>query len=289
MNHVPVMTEEVMKTLSPKKGDFVIDGTLGGGGHAKEIVKQISPGGTLLGVDRDPAVIDRVEIKAPGVRVILVNANFTCLPEILRNKNLPSADGLLLDLGFSSTQLNEGRGFSFLKDEPLLMTYSDNDEPLHKVLRRLSRDDLKSIISVSGERYAKALADAIWQAERKNPVETTGGLVEIIRSVLPSRYEHGRIHPATRTFLAFRIFINQELESLEKVLNALPQILKLGGRVAIITFQSLEDRIVKNTFREMARAGRINLLTKKPISPMYAEIKTNPKARSAKLRAAVMN
>ncbi|MFA5052594.1 MAG: 16S rRNA (cytosine(1402)-N(4))-methyltransferase RsmH [Parcubacteria group bacterium] len=289
MSHISVMMDEAMEALSPKNGEFIIDGTLGAGGHAREIARLISPGGTLLGVDRDENVIQKTEINIPGVKVILVNANFARLPEILESKSLPLADGLLLDLGFSSDQLDSGRGFSFLNDEPLLMTYSDEDEPLYKTLRRLSREDLKEIISVSGERYAHVIAEAIWKAERKNPIETTGKLVEIIRSVLPSHYEHGRINPATRTFLALRIFANKELQSLENVLESLPKILKPGGRAAIITFQSLEDKIVKNKFKEMARAGIVSLLTKKPTSPKYSEIKINPKARSAKLRAAIMN
>jgi len=287
--HVPVMMNEVIAALEPKPGNFMIDGTLGGGGHASELAKKISPGGTLLGVDRDPAVIKRVEINAPDIKVVLVSANYANLEEVLEDKRLPKADGILLDLGFSSNQLGDGRGFSFMKDEPLLMTYSDDDEPLYRALRRLSKDDLKEIISVSGERYARVIAEAIWKAERRNPIGTTGELVEVIKSVLPPNYERGRIHPATRTFLSLRIYVNKEFESLEKVLDSLPNILKAGGRAAIITFQSLEDRIVKNKFRDMAKEGKISLLTKKPVSPQYSEIKKNPRARSAKIRAMVMN
>jgi len=287
--HVPVMMDEILAALDPKPGNFMIDGTLGGGGPASELAKRISPGGTLLGVDRDPAVMKRVEINAPDIKVVLVSANYANLEEVLEDKRLPKADGILLDLGFSSNQLGDGRGFSFMKDEPLLMTYSDDDEPLYRALRRLSKDDLKEIISVSGERYARVIAEAIWKAERRNPIGTTGELVEVIKSVLPPNYERGRIHPATRTFLSLRIYVNKEFESLEKVLDSLPKILKAGGRAAIITFQSLEDRIVKNKFRDMAKEGKISLLTKKPVSPQYSEIKMNPRARSAKLRAMVMN
>lgn len=287
--HIPVMMNEVIRALSPQKGEFMIDGTIGGGGHASEIVRLISPGGTFLGVDRDPTVIKRIKIISTEIDLILVSGNYADLPEILVNRNLPLADGLLLDLGFSSNQLNEGRGFSFQKDEPLLMTYSDEDEPLYRILRRLSKDDLKEIISISGERYAKVIAEAIWKAERKNPIGTTGELVEIISSVLPPHYERGRIHQATRTFLSFRIYANKELQSIEKIIDSLPKVIKPGGRVAIITFQSLEDKIVKNKFKEMAKNGTLSLFTKKPISPEYSEIKINPKARSAKLRAAKIN
>jgi len=157
------------------------------------------------------------------------------------------------------------------------------------LLRQLSKDELREIISVSGERYSRQLAEAIWRAERKNPIDTTGELVEVIRSALPPNYERGRINPATRTFLAFRIYANKELENLEEVIDLLPGVLKPGGRAAIITFQSLEDGIVKRKFREMAKDGIISILTKKPLSPKYSEIKANPRARSAKLRAAKIN
>jgi len=288
-NHIPVMLDEVLEALSPKKGDFMIDGTIGGGGHSSLIAKMIAPGGILLGIDRDSSVIEKIKINEPGVKTIFVNSNYINLPSILEENGLGLADGLLLDLGFSSNQLILGRGFSFLTDEPLIMTYSDNDEPLYIALRRLNKDDLKNIIAISGERYAKVIAEAIWQAKRKNPIETTGELVKIIRGALPSNYERGRIHPATRTFLAFRIYINKELKNLEEVINSLHKIIKKGGRVAIITFQSLEDKIVKNKFKEMARDGKIILLSKKPLLPQFTEIKINRRARSAKLRAAIIN
>ena len=285
--HIPVMMKEVLDALAPQKGELIVDGTFGGGGHALEIAHHIAPGGTLLGIDRDSSVFNKTEINVPNVKTIVVCANYSSLPEVLKNYHFPLADGLLLDLGFSSNQLGEGRGFSFLKDEPLLMTYSDEDEPLYKALRRLSKDELKNIIAVSGEKYARALAESIWSAEKKQPIETTGELVEVIKKVLPTRYERGRIHPATRTFLAFRIYINQELESLEQLLDSLPQVLKPGGRIVIITFQSLEDKIVKNKFRQMAKDKKLSLITKKPILPQFLEIKTNPRSRSAKLRAAI--
>ncbi len=285
--HIPVMMKEVLETLSPQKGDFIVDGTFGGGGHAAEIARNIAPGGTLLGIDRDASVMSKAPTSFPDIKTIIVCANYASLPEILKNYHFPLADGLLLDLGFSSNQLGEGRGFSFLKDEPLLMTYNDEDEPLYKALRRLNKDELTSIIAISGERYARSLADAIWKEERKKPIETTGELVEIIKSVLPTRYERGRIHPATRTFLAFRIYINQELESLERLLDSLPQVLKPGGRIVIITFQSLEDKIVKDRFRQMAKDNKLSLLTKKPRIVSFLEIKANPQSRSAKLRAAI--
>ncbi len=287
--HVPVMMSEVLGALSPKQGDFIIDGTLGGGGHAMQIASMISPNGIFLGVDRDASVIEQANINVSDITTIFVRANYVDLPNVLTERSLPLADGLLLDLGFSSNQLISGRGFSFLIDEPLIMTYSDDDEPLHLALRRLNKEDLKNIISVSGERYARAIAEAIWQAKRKSPITTTGELVKIIRGALPAHYERGRIHPATRTFLALRIYINKELENLETIIDSLQKIIKKGGRVAIITFQSLEDRIVKNKFQEMARDNKITLLFKKPLTPKPAEIKINRRTRSAKLRAAIIH
>jgi 16S rRNA (cytosine1402-N4)-methyltransferase len=287
--HIPVILDEVIDALSPKPGNFMIDGTFGGGGHSAEIAKRIAPKGTLLAVDRDSFAIKKADISDREIKVVLANANYVDIPEILTDKNLSKADGLLLDLGFSSNQLSGGRGFSFMEDKPLLMTYGDEDEPLYKVLPSLSKKKIKEIIAVTGERYAGRLAEEIWKAERKRPIGTTGELAEIIRSAVPPNYERGRINPATRTFLAFRIYINKELEGLEQVISSLPQILKPGGRVAIITFQSLEDRIVKNKFKDMAREGTITILNKKPLIPSLSEIKNNPRARSAKLRSAIMN
>lgn len=287
--HTPVMMREVLTALSLNPGNFVIDGTFGGGGHAERIISDISPGGIFLGVDRDPSAIKNNHINNENIKIILVNANYALIPDILNDYKLPLADALLLDLGFSSNQLNDGRGFSFMKDEPLLMTYSDDDEPLYSAIRRLNKKELQEIISISGERYARVIAEAIWEAKRKYTIGTTGELVSIIQSVVPPSYERGRIHRATRTFLAFRIYINKELENLEKIIDSLPQVLKPGGRAVIITFQSLEDRLVKHKFREMNKEGIVVLQNKKPISPEYLEIKENPRARSAKLRAIIMN
>jgi 16S rRNA (cytosine1402-N4)-methyltransferase len=284
-SHIPVMMKEVLEFLEPSQGEFIIDGTLGGGGHAREIIKSIAPGGTFLGVDRDPDVINRIDIRSDDVDVKVENASYSEIPEIINRLSLPKADGILLDLGFSSIQLEEGKGFSFMKDEPLIMTYSPDDEPLMDALRQLSKKEIREIIMVSGEKYAGRIADAIWSAERKKKVKTTGELVEIIRSATPGGYERGRINPATRTFLAFRIYVNREFEHLKKILRSLPEVLKPGGTAVVITFQSLEDKIVKEIFREMARNGKVELLTKKPIPVSDEEENVNPRARSAKIRA----
>ena len=286
--HIPVMMKEVMEYLDPAPGEFMIDGTLGGGGHAREIVRRISPKGIFLGVDRDERAIERNKgISGDEVKVILVNSNYSGIPEIIAKKRLPKADGVLLDGGFSSIELEDGRGFSFMKDEPLLMTYSDEDEPLMDALKRLKEKEIKEIISVSGENYSGRIATAIWSAERKAKIRTTGALASVIRSVVPKGYEKGRIDPATRTFLAFRIFINDELGHLKRTLAFLPQILKPGGRAVVITFQSLEDGIVKNVFRDLAKEGLVEVMTKKPIPASLEESKKNPRARSAKVRAMI--
>lgn len=283
--HTPVMMKEVLDFLEPSPGEFIIDGTLGGGGHAREIIRNIAPGGIFLGVDRDPDVVRRTDLRSDDVVVKIARANYSDIPLALEEIGLPKADGILLDLGFSSIQLEEGKGFSFMKDEPLLMTYSPDDEPLKYALRRLGKKEIREIIMVSGEKYAGRIADAIWNAERKKRIETTGELVEVIRSATPRNYEKGRIHPATRTFLAFRIYINKEFDHLKKILRSLPEILKPGGTAVVITFQSLEDRIVKEVFREMAREGVVELLTKKPVPVSAEEERLNPRARSAKIRA----
>lgn len=289
--HIPVMAEEVIGALNPSPGEFFIDGTFGAGGHSKLICERISPGGVLLAVDRDPLSYERASshFSCPGVRVIAKNANYSSIPRLLEEEGLPKANGLLLDLGFSSLQLEEGRGFSFLKNEPLLMTYSDEDEPLRDVLHRMTKEEIADVIyRYSGERYSRKIADAIFKAERKRRIDSTGELVEIIKSTLPRGYERGRIHPATRTFLALRIATNRELDHLKEILDALPKILAPGGRIAIITFQSLEDREVKEKFKELKKASIIELLSKKPVPASREESIANPRARSAKLRAATM-
>lgn len=273
MPHVPVLLKEVLKILDPKPGEFFIDGTAGSGGHSRAILEQIGSGGKLLAIDWEKT-----------------GENYADLPRILEQKKLGKADGLLIDLGFSSEQLNQpagrGRGFSFNVDEPLLMTYDSNEKPVKQLLRELNEQELAVIIKNYGEeRYARQIAKAIKERGRKNKIETTGQLVEVIKSAVPANYERGRIHPATRTFMALRIYANRELENLETLLKNLRGILKPGGRAAIISFHSLEDRLVKNYFRDYAKAGKAEILTKKPITATPEEISFNTRSRSAKLRA----
>lgn len=286
--HKPVLLNKVIELLDPHPGEFFIDGTLGGGGHAVAILKKISPGGVLLGIDWDKNAIAR--FKERSGRIILVHGNYADLTNILKEKNLGKADGLLLDLGMSSDQLeHSGRGFSFLKEEPLLMTYSDSQKPVREIIRELTEKNLAEIIKTFGEeKFANRIARSIKYALRKKPIGTSRELAEIVERAVPKNYEKGRIHPATRTFQALRIYANREVENLEQILDALPVVLKPSGRIAVISFHSLEDRIVKNKFREMAKKNILKIVTKKPVMPDAAEVAANPKSRTAKLRAAIM-
>ena len=288
MRHTPVLLHEVIEKLDPYVGEFVIDGTIGAGGHGRALIERISPDGRFLGVDwdRETAENARKNLSTDNLsKFVVCEGNYADIPEILKAENPGKADILLLDLGFSSDQLGNGRGFSFQKNEPLLMTYSDESTPAYAVLRQLKKRELAQVIrELSDERYAERIAEAIDEAEKKEPIKTTGELAEIIRGAVPQNYEMGRINPATRTFQAIRMFINDELGNLEAVLKNLKEIVGPGGRVGIISFHSKEDRLVKNYFRDMAHAGEAELITKKPIQATEEEIITNPKSRSAKLR-----
>jgi 16S rRNA (cytosine1402-N4)-methyltransferase len=309
--YTPVLLQEVIKFLEPKPGEFIIDGTVGGGGHAIEIAKRISPDGTLLAVDWDKDTLEETKLKIeanfqfPRLRppeadyggqaisnfqIFWIYGNYADLPEILKDKKLGKADGLLLDLGFSSEQLEKsGKGFSFLKDEPLLMTYDRNQKPVKEILNELGEEELARIIREFGEeRFAKRISKAIVAQRKIKPIESSGELSRIVKNAVPKNYEHGRIHPATRTFQALRIYANDELENLEKILKAMPIILKPEGRAVITSFHSLEDRLVKNYMRRMEKENILKILAPKPIRPSPEEIKNNPRSRSAKLRAAVM-
>ncbi len=296
MSHIPVLLNEAIDFLKPEPGKFFIDGTIDGGGHAREILKKIGNGGMLLGVDWDESMIENLKKSEEfGIAVKKGNlkpvcGNYADLPEILGRENLPKADGLLLDLGFSSEQLeSSGRGFSFKKDEPLLMTYDPSATPVKDILREIDENALADIIfEFSGERFSRKIAAAIKTRGKKKPIETSGELNEIIKTALPKNYERGRIEPATRTFQALRIYANHELENIEKVIKNLPEILKPGGRMVFISFHSLEDRMVKKSFKRMAGQGKIKILTPKPVRPTREEAGDNPRSRSAMLRVAVL-
>ncbi len=298
VKHKPVLLNEVLEYLNPQPGDFMIDGTMDGGGHATAIMEKILAGGAagkLLGVDWDERMVARWRAKKiDRSKAIFVHGNYADLPEILRQEKLPLADGLLIDLGFSSEQLggeSEARGFSFSEaaaDEPLLMTYDDSQVPVREILREIDETTLANIIyEFGGERGSRRIAKAIKEQERRKPILTAGDLAATIRRVLPKSYERGRIDPATRTFQALRIYANDELKNVKKLLDEVAEgkIIKPKGRIVILSFHSLEDRIVKQSFQKLAKENKAKLLTKKPIPATREEIKQNPRSRSAKLRA----
>jgi len=300
--HVPVLLNEVLRILSPKsaplrpsgfegQGKVIVDGTVGSGGHAMLIIEKLAPNGVFVGIDWDEAAVEKLEERIRKYEVgmkklVLRVGNYADLPKILKSERIAKVDGVLLDLGFSSEQLEGGNGFSFAKDEPLIMTYSEDRLPAYKALKQLSKMELTEIIRTYGEeRYAMPIAKAIWERERKQPIKTSGELVEVIRRAVPKNYERGRINPATRTFMALRIYLNDELGNLEKFLESVPQVMAKGGKIVVISFHSLEDRLVKNHFRNLVGGGKAKLLTKKPITPTEEEARANPRSRTAKLRA----
>ncbi len=291
MIHIPVLLKEVVESLNPLENDFVIDGTVDGGGHMKAILSRLGKKGIFLGVDWDEELAEKCSVLAkelkPAAQTMIVNDNFRNLPNILKEKNLPKADCLFLDLGFSTEQLIGDRGFSFSGDDSeLIMTYSRHRKSLTDLLKETKIAELTGVIRNFGEeRYAGRIAEAI---KIMNP-KTTKELAEAVWRAVPAGYRNSRLHPATRTFMALRIWANGELENIEAILAALPQIVSSGGRVAIISFHSLEDRLVKNAFRELAKDGKGELIFKKPVQASLAEKRLNPASRSAKLRAIRFN
>ena len=245
--HQSVLLDEVIHWLAPQPGQVVVDGTLGGGGHTRALVERVGEAGTVIGLDRDPAAIARAEVSLAGLPVKLAQSSFCDLPEVLDEIGIAAVDGILLDLGLSSDQLADPeRGFSFNADGPLDLRFDpEMGEPAARLVNRLSAERLAEIIFHFGEeRFSRRIAQAIVEHRREHPIQTSKELAELIRRVVPSapRGQRERIDPATRTFQALRIAVNDELKSLEIALRRLPDCLKPGGRLAIISFHSLEDR-----------------------------------------------
>lgn len=284
--HIPVMAEEVLELLSPRSGGIYVDCTLGAGGHAERILEASGPDGLLIGIDVDESALKVAgeRLKRFGGRVKLIHANFAELNRILDELGIDGVDGVLMDLGVSWMQLSDPeRGFSFQMDGPLDMRM-DRRNPVTamKVVNGLSEEELRRIIREYGEeRFADRIARKIVSMREIAPITTTGQLARLIESAVPSRAR--RIHPATRTFQAIRIYVNRELENLERGLEAAIQRLRSGGRICVISFHSLEDRIVKRAFKS---SPKLRVLTRKPLRPSEDEIRRNPRSRSAKLRAA---
>jgi len=284
--HVPVMVDEIVRWLAPCPGAVMVDGTLGGGGHTRALVEQVGRKGRVIALDRDPAAVAAAEDHLAGLPVEVARANFCDLPEVLRQLEIVAVDGVLLDLGVSSDQLADPRrGFSFGAEGLLDLRFDPTSgEPASRLVNRMSAEDLAELIYRYGEeRYSRRIARAIVRRRREKRIETAGELAELIRQCVPKAWSGRRIDPATRTFQALRIAVNDELKSLEIALRRIPDCLRDGGRLAVVSFHSLEDRRVKEAFRD---DPRYEVLTRKPIRPSPQEVGHNPRARSAKLRVA---
>ena len=301
-HHIPVLFNETIEMLDCKPGDIIVDGTLGGGGHAQAILERILPGGTLIGIDRDPDALEAASRRLDKYQdsLITVHDNFANLESILDKLGIEVIDGMIMDLGVSSYQLDKGsRGFSYQSDAPLDMRMDPTQElSAHDVVNKYDERRLARIISQYGEeKWAARIAKFI---VNNRPINTTEELAQVIKAAIPAKARRRRPHPAKRTFQAIRIEVNKELEILEGAIESAVSKLRPGARLCIITFHSLEDRIVKNTFRKLqnpcscppnapicicGNQPLVKVITRKPIIPSEQEISQNPRSRSAKLRA----
>lgn len=305
--HVSAMLTEVLTCLACKPGGVFVDGTLGGAGHARGICERIRPGGMLIGIDQDRDAIAnaRAVLDSRDIDIHLFHSNFSHLSEHLSELHIDAVDGILLDLGLSQYQLeSSGRGFSFQTDEPLDMRMDTRDRTrAEDLVNQLPEDQLIRIFRQYGEeRWAKPIARTIVRVRRKTRIATTAQLVQLVREAVPGRAAaRQKIHPATRVFMALRIAVNQELTRLEEFLDTAADLIKPGGRICVLSFHSLEDRMVKQHFRRLAQSctcppgfpqctcgGRavLQLVNKKPLRPSAQEVAGNPMARSTRLRCA---
>ena len=284
--HVPVLLGEITAWLDPRPAMVLVDATLGGGGPARALAERIGSTGLVIGLDRDPAAVAATERNLAGLRLKAICANYADLPEILEQLGIDTIDGIVMDLGLSSDQLADlERGFSFNTEGPLDLRFDPNQgEPARRLVNRLSAEHLADLISQFGEeRHSRRIARAIVERRRRQPIETSAELAALIRRVVPRQHGRERIDPATRTFQALRIAVNEELKWLEVGLRRIPECLRPGGRMAVISFHSLEDRLVKEAFRG---DFRLKVLTRRPIVAGGDEVERNPRSRSAKLRVA---
>lgn len=295
IGHIPVLVREVLATLEPRPGGAYLDCTVGGGGHAEAILEAAGPPSRVVGIDRDPEAITvaRERLGRFGDRVRLVQGDFRELPRLISELRLEGFDGVLFDLGISSLQLDDpSRGLRFSAEGPLDMRMDRESGGLaaRELLHELSEMDLTRIIREYGEeRWARQIARGIVNARRQGSLETTRDLAAVVTRAIPRRFWPRRIHPATRTFQAVRIAVNQELTGLEEALEVATGHLNPGGRIAVISFHSLEDRVVKHLFRRLAAPGAVpgvRIITRRPVTPSPEERAQNPRARSAKLRGA---
>ncbi len=291
MKHDSVLVHETLEALSIEPGHTVVDATMGGAGHFALLLSRLGANGVLIGIDADPAAVERgrnayAQDRRPNRPIAyLVHDNFRNLARILDRLSVGSVDRILFDLGWSGYQIAEPRGFSFQRDEPLLMAYGEEGETAADIVNSASEADLADLIFTYGEEhFSRSIARAIIAARARERLLTTGALVEAITTGTPRWYHQRRIHPATKTFQALRIAVNDEINALREGLAAALAALSPHGRLAVISFHSLEDRVVKSMLRDAVHAGLGSLSPKKPIVPTRSELRTNHRARSAKLR-----
>lgn len=292
MKHISVLLKESIDGLNLNSGSIVVDGTLGGGGHTLEIIRRWGSKVKVIGLDLDKDAIDRTKILTDDLDcdVVFRNTGFQNIENVLAELNIPHIDGILLDLGISSFQLEESnRGFSFLRDEPLYMTMKKNptieDLTAYDIVNTWEEKNLADIIYGFGEeKYSRKIAKAIVEARKEKEIKTTFDLVRILDKAVGRSYKGQKIHFATRTFQALRIATNSEFTNIESVIEKGLSRLSNNGRFSVITFHSLEDRIVKHLFKKLEKEGLAKIINKKPILPCIEEIKLNPRSRSAKLR-----
>ena len=288
-DHRPVMVEEVLSYLRPQRGEVIVDGTLGAGGHAEAILERITPGGRLIGIDRDPEAIARAQerLDAMAASVSYHRENFRSIRAVIDGEGVEAVDGILLDLGVSSMQLDEpSRGFSFRADAPLDMRMGpDAPRTAAEIVNEESEDELARILYRFGEeRWARRIAQFMVEARTRRPIKTTGELEQVVKDAVPAGARRGRKHPARKTFQALRIAVNDELEDLKEGVAQGIECLAPAGRIVVLTYQSLEDRIVKSTFNSLAKGTgyppghplhftpTLELLTRKPVRPTEAEV-----------------
>lgn len=289
MKHIPVLLEETVSALDINPDSVVVDCTLGGGGHAKRIIDTLGPDGIYIGIDADPLAVTSLEhLKESRATVHLINDNFANLKQILDSLQV-SPTAVMADLGWRSDQFDGGsKGFSFAKDEPLLMTFGDPEKHVFTAYDIVNEWEESSIVDIlrgwGEERFAGRIASSMVKARQEKPIETSLQLANIVSEATPGFYRHGRIHPATRTFQALRIAVNDEIGVLHTLLQDGFEALSSNGRLAIISFHSLEDRPVKKFFNQKIKAQEAKSITKKPIVASEEEIRANPRSRSAKLR-----
>ena len=283
--HISVMPDEILRLVDPQPGQTIVDATVGAGGHTRLLAEKVVPAGQVIGLDQDPAMLALAGPRLAGLPVTLVNRSFEDLPAVLQELQAGAADAVLADLGFCSDQLaNPERGLSFQQEGPLDMRLDPSrGEPASSLVQRLHEKELADVFWQFGEeRYSRRIARRIVEARGQSRLDTTSQLADLVRRCVPRARGHG-IDPATRVFQALRIAVNDELGALQRLLSVLPECLKPGGRAALISFHSLEDRLVKRAFRQHDTWEEV---TRKPVTPSEAEARDNPRSRSAKLRVA---